>query len=95
MVDVGANVGNHTVFFASMLSPALVIPVEPVPDAVSALRRNLALNDLQVDERGFGIAAGRETGGLKIDLAPMRDLVEAKMGPAPMENSPARSGRGV
>jgi FkbM family methyltransferase len=80
VVDVGANVGNHVVFFAAMLAPALVIPVEPVPEAVSALRRNLALNHIKVDERGFGIAAGRENGWLTIELAAMRDLVEARVG---------------
>lgn len=80
IVDVGANVGNHAVFFARMLAPRMLIPVEPVSDAVAALRKNLALNAISVDERGLGLAASSRPGWSMIERDPRQDLVEARTG---------------
>lgn len=43
--DVGANVGNHTIFLASMVADC-VVSVEPCPEALFALRQNIAKNKL-------------------------------------------------
>src|SRR5690606_9457839 len=37
VVDVGANTGNHTVFFAGPMKAASVTPFEPLPAAAQAL----------------------------------------------------------
>jgi len=42
-VDVGANIGNHAVFFGKFLAERLVC-VEPHPDLVPILSRNLDMN---------------------------------------------------
>lgn len=42
-VDVGANIGNHAVFFGKFLAERVVC-VEPHPDLVPLLTRNLELN---------------------------------------------------
>lgn len=78
IVDVGANIGNHTVFFAGMLSPKLLVPVEPTPLSIDLLRRNLALNQFQVDERGIGLAAGRSNEKIYVNLPEKVDLVQAR-----------------
>ena len=57
IVDVGANTGNNVIFYAGVLKPSLVIPVEPITETVAVLRQNLELNGMSVDERGFGVAA--------------------------------------
>lgn len=44
IVDVGANVGNHSVYFAKRFPTLEIYPVEPSGEALSILRRNLALN---------------------------------------------------
>ncbi len=59
IVDVGANTGNHTVFFAGPMQAALVTPFEPMPDAASALRASVARNGLanvDLSQLGIGIA---------------------------------------
>ncbi len=43
-VDIGANVGNHSLFVARFLQPAAVIPFEPNPLAYKLLRANVSLN---------------------------------------------------
>lgn len=45
VVDVGANIGNHTVFFAAMLG-ARVHAFEPYPPNQELLELNVAVNDL-------------------------------------------------
>lgn len=45
-VDVGANIGNHSVFAAVVLKAPKVLAVEPYPEAYRILRCNIALNDL-------------------------------------------------
>jgi FkbM family methyltransferase len=45
-IDVGANVGYHTLRMARQVGPlGQVIAIEPAPRAGARLRRNLALND--------------------------------------------------
>jgi FkbM family methyltransferase len=45
MIDVGANIGNHTLYFARILG-AEVIAIEPNPVALNLLKSNVARNDL-------------------------------------------------
>ncbi len=44
VIDVGANIGLFTVFFAKSLSHGRVLSVEPTPRALQRLRRNIDLN---------------------------------------------------
>ena len=63
IVDVGANTGNHTVYFAVYLEPQRVIPIEPNPEAVSALKSAIRANGIDcVDPLGFEKAAGAAHG---------------------------------
>ncbi|MGX5846874.1 FkbM family methyltransferase [Mesorhizobium sp. PL10] len=45
-LDVGANVGNHTLYAALFLGASKVVAVEPNPAAQRILRLNIALNGL-------------------------------------------------
>ena len=72
ILDVGANIGNHTVFFERVLGAKLVVPIEPCPRAVELLRLNALLNGLsRTDMRYLGIALSNkaEFGELKADTA--------------------------
>lgn len=81
ILDVGANIGNHSVYFAHRFDAELVAPVEPNPLVVSLLRENLRLNwrpsmDLRLvgaglsDRRGSGemiVASTANLGGARLD----------------------------
>ena len=55
IADIGANVGNHTVFFAKKFPASKVMPFEPNNHAELILRANLEANKLSnVDTRGVG-----------------------------------------
>jgi FkbM family methyltransferase len=47
IIDVGANIGNHTVFFSAVCRAAEVHSFEPNPRAFRILERNVAINRLQ------------------------------------------------
>lgn len=65
VLDIGANVGNHALYFAMFTGAARVIPVEPNPLALEPLVGNVLANRLQglisLDYLGFGL--GAETSG--------------------------------
>ena len=46
-LDIGANVGNHTVFFGKILKASHILPVEVNPRVISLLRTNIILNGLE------------------------------------------------
>lgn len=66
IIDIGANIGNHTMFFALELNAARVIPIEPNPVAYRLLISNVVLNRLRrVIDLGFlgvGLSDRREDG---------------------------------
>ena len=66
ILDVGANTGNHTLFFAAAMEAQAVIPIEPHPRAAAAIRAVAARNALaNVDLSCLGVAAGAAEGRLR------------------------------
>lgn len=66
ILDVGANLGNHSLYFAHRFDPILTVPVEPNPLVVPLLRANLGLNwhrsfDLSLVGCGMSDREGRGT----------------------------------
>lgn len=70
IVDVGANTGNHTLFFATVMDAERVVPIEPHPRAVAAIRAAVAENRLgNVDLSRLGQAVGAARGRLRTVLS--------------------------
>lgn len=44
ILDVGANIGNHAIYFDRYFAPKEIIVIEPVPRAYKMLLMNVALN---------------------------------------------------
>lgn len=47
VLDVGGNIGNHTVYFMKVAKASTCTTFEPNPYALSLLKKNVELNDLQ------------------------------------------------
>lgn len=66
VLDVGANVGNHAIYFATQCGAQSVVVIEPNPLALAPLVANIVLNDLQdvirMDALGIGLGARSEAG---------------------------------
>ena len=66
IVDAGANTGNHTLFFAAIMQAESVVPIEPEPRSVEAIRAGVAANRLaNVDLARLGVAVGAGEGRLR------------------------------
>jgi len=59
MIDIGANIGNHSVFFGSFIAGS-VICFEPNPNVLPILKRNLSTNKIvhKLFELGLGDKPG-------------------------------------
>ncbi|MEO7727005.1 MAG: FkbM family methyltransferase [Burkholderiales bacterium] len=58
IVEVGAYVGNHVVYYARFMRPRSILVLEPNPASIALLRRNLAENAVTaVDLSALGTAA--------------------------------------
>lgn len=67
IVDVGANTGNHTIFFAGPMKAAKVTPLEPLPRAGAALRASVMRNNLaNVDLSLLGIGLSDRAGRARL-----------------------------
>ncbi|HET8578283.1 MAG TPA: FkbM family methyltransferase [Methylomirabilota bacterium] len=75
-LDVGANIGNHAVFFGKFLAERVVC-VEPHPDLVPVLSRNLAANGIP-DATVLPYAAGRAAG--RAYISRVKELVHKNIG---------------
>ncbi|EAQ02000.1 hypothetical protein OB2597_20286 [Pseudooceanicola batsensis HTCC2597] len=64
IVEVGANIGNHVVWYARHLAAERIYPVEPNPEALSILNENIDANGIRarIDTRGMGYGAGKDSG---------------------------------
>ncbi|MEZ0469908.1 FkbM family methyltransferase [Luteimonas salinilitoris] len=93
ILDIGANIGNHSVYFAHRFSPRVLIPVEPNPAVTDLLRANMGLNwhpsmDLSMVGVGFSDRSGRAE---SIMSSPMNvggaRLRETGEGPVPVRRA--------
>lgn len=74
--DIGANIGNHSIFALKLLNASRVVLFEPNPAAIEVLRSNIHLNGLRklvdLNFLGFGLSDSTAE-GLSI-TAPRRNL---------------------
>lgn len=79
-VDVGANIGNHSVFVSKFCAVSGIVTFEPNPRAISLLRVNLALNACNnVDTSYVGLALGSAGRRLRIVAPPIDNLGGARL----------------
>ena len=72
VLDIGAHIGNHTVFFAGVMG-LQVMAFEPGPDTYERLVVNVALNGLQDRVRTFNMALSDVEGELTMSRASVSD----------------------
>ena len=61
IIDVGANIGNHTIFFAKICN-SKVFALEPLKHCFEILNQNIKLNKLEDSVTAIQKAAGRKAG---------------------------------
>ena len=86
--DIGANIGNHSVFFGKVLGAKRVLAFEPHPHCYAALCRNMELNGL-TNAMAYNCMVGPTSGRGEIARFNARNLggsafAPAKTGAVPM-----------
>lgn len=84
ILEVGANVGNHLVYYTKMMGASLVIPIEPNPTAIRILRKNILLNGIGASVRGdfLGIGVGEKRGTFTVGDSPLNNLGATRLVPS-------------
>lgn len=81
-IDVGANIGNHTVFLAAVCG-LRVEAFEPSPRLFAILQRNVTLNDLTDRVTLHRCAAGSIAGRGRLVAGPEANLGQTRVQPGP------------
>ena len=81
IAEIGANIGNHTIFYAHHMNPVKILPFEPNPSSILILRKNLLINNCfeKIDERGIGLGLGSKNTTYKIFQNDPDNLGAAKL----------------
>jgi FkbM family methyltransferase len=84
IIEVGAHVGNHAVYYEKFMDPEKVILIEPNPIAIQLLKTNLAINNcIKTDISMLGIGVGKEHGRFTV-----KDRDPNNIGAACLESNP-------
>ncbi len=73
VLDVGAHIGNHTIFFG-VICCSKVVAIEPNPHLFEILKKNIALNQLDDKVIALGQAAGNKPGLGRLSIPDPRNL---------------------
>ena len=65
IIDIGANIGNHTLFWANECSAKKIYAFEPMPYTFKILKKNIKINNLQERVQLYNIGLSeKETKGV-------------------------------
>lgn len=67
VVDIGANIGNHTLYFANECHAGKIYSFEPIPKTFEILEKNIEINNLQdiVTLHNVGLADNNTNGAIR------------------------------
>ena len=63
MLDIGSNIGNHTLYFLNECGAKFVYCFEPAIDTFEILKRNIEINHLENRTGLFNVGVGSKMGG--------------------------------
>lgn len=74
ILDIGANIGNHSLYYAMVRKAKKVYAFEPIKETYANLCKNIELNALQNIIIPHNIALGEKTGRASIKNAPFYNI---------------------
>ncbi len=83
ILEIGANVGNHVVYYGLFMAPRRIIAVEPNPAALHFLKKNVEINRLDpATVTVLECGVGDRTGSFEVSVADEANLGAARLVPA-------------
>lgn len=80
-VDVGANIGNHSVYFGIFSRAQKIISFEPHPIVFEVLKKNIENNKLNSKVDIYNVALGEKSGKCSIAVEPTDEIGGARVVP--------------
>ena len=77
--DIGANIGNHTLYFGMVASQAQIFSFEPIPENFTILTKNISSNALEKRVQAFQLALGEKSGSVHMNIVQDNNLGSAKI----------------
>jgi len=77
--DIGANIGNHTVYFAKILNAEKIYSFEPMPINYKILEKNISDNNIQNIVTACNVALGAETTSATMSIEQQNNNGTAKV----------------
>lgn len=74
VIDIGANIGNHTIYFSKVAKAKKVYSFEPFKEVLKILTKNIEINNVEERVQIFDAAVGRKTSKATIDIVDERNL---------------------
>lgn len=74
IVDVGGNIGNHSIFFATQVENSVIYTFEPIPAIYAILRKNIEVNNLFNKVKLYNYACGANEGNASIYHADVQNI---------------------
>lgn len=75
VVDVGANVGNHTVYMAHFFGCERIIPIEPNAEILRTLKANIGLNwHASIEPRLLGLGLSDRSSRAKMNRSDLMNI---------------------
>lgn len=66
IIDIGTNIGNHSIYWATQLKPKQIYAFEPIDTTFKILEKNIALNNLEKIIKPYNIGLSDEKSAAKI-----------------------------
>lgn len=60
IIDIGTNIGNHSIYWATQLNPKQIYAFEPIDTTFKILEKNIALNNLEETIKPYNIGLSDE-----------------------------------
>ena len=81
IIDAGANIGNHSVYWATQCNVSKIISFEPVKETFDILIKNVQLNNLQDKIQASNIGLSDKTTNAKIGFLKNENIGMARVQP--------------
>lgn len=79
ILDIGSNIGNHTLYFLNECGAKYVYCFEPAIDTFTILRKNIEINHLENKTTLFNVGVGRKSGDAVIASSKDRNTAYTKI----------------
>jgi FkbM family methyltransferase len=81
IIDIGANIGNHSIFFGMFCQAEKVLSFEPQPNVFKVLKNNIKLNDLNAKISAFNAGLGKEKSRARLGTVDEKNIGMTQLAP--------------